>query len=267
MWAWPLPELAIWRYFHTPSSSAQRNIVAEASSTALVSSPRTKIRIIGADGRVSAWRTGASEPAECVPEDLLQAPRLQRPPGAEQDRGPAPGLAHLVLGHAGVALQGRAEHVRVHGDAARLHERVVAPPMDVGDTPVGGTTRARSVHNRHLIRDLVTDQRLYGVEEIGDVDLVRGELRRDRAPVRVERIDAHEVIRDVHAALLEAADHRDARLRGPPEVCDRRLPQAGGALLAQPLRRPRQAPQMLSELPEHVFDVTPARGLVTKPST
>src|SRR5262249_33925161 len=134
------------------------------------------------------------------------------------DSRPSRRLAHLVLDHAGVATERRAKDVRVHSPPV-IYEHVVEPALDVGDTSMRGPARAGLRQDRHLVGDLVADQRQHAVEEIRQVDL-RGALAGGhRPPVLVDGLDYHQILAQVHSRLL-AGDARAAALRHAPDVAD-----------------------------------------------
>ena len=110
----------------------------------------------------------------------------------------ARGLAHLVLHHSGAATERGAEHVGVDANTLVV-EDVVQPTLDVRHAAVCRPARARFTQNRHLVGDLVADQREGPVEEICDVDLGRALSRSHRPPIFVDGLDNLQVLAQVRA--------------------------------------------------------------------
>lgn len=90
-----------------------------------------------------------------------------------RDVGPTPRLTDLVLEDVTLPAERRPENVRMDLHPTVVHERVVQSAFDVVDPPVRGATRTQLVKERHLIRELVADEREERVHEVRQIDLGR----------------------------------------------------------------------------------------------
>src|SRR5262249_40472827 len=88
--------------------------------------------------------------------------------------------------------------VGVNADATWIPEDIVETALDVGDSSVGRPTGAGLVEERHLIRDLVADERQQRVELIRQVHLRRLGAARHSLPVLVDGLDDQEIVGQVH---------------------------------------------------------------------
>ena len=120
----------------------------------------------------------------------------------------------------------RAEHVRVDPTTVVV-EHVVEPALDVRHAAVRRPARARLGQDRHLVGDLVADQRQRAVEQVRQIDLGRPLSRRDRPAVVVDRLDDQQIVAQVRPRVI-AGDADAAALRRAPRVPDR-TPQASSA--------------------------------------
>src|SRR6516164_4263350 len=102
--------------------------------------------------------------------------------------------------------------MRMHSHPIVVGELVVEATLDVGDAAMGGSAAAGLVQQHNLVGDLVADQGLQSIGQVGDTHLVRGHTWRNRAPVRVDGLHYDLVVGKMHASLGEAADADDSRL-------------------------------------------------------
>ena len=110
--------------------------------------------------------------AQRRPEIVCEVLDIYGAGSAYQHVGAPLGLANLVLGDLGYPGEDRSEDVWMNGKPARILEDVVVATLDVGDPPVSRSARAGLVDERDLVGDLITDQRLHGVEQVGQIDSI-----------------------------------------------------------------------------------------------
>ncbi len=170
----------------------------------------------------TTWTSGSSRPAPAS----AAATRAFGGVGVDRSRRHVPdldaarGLDHLVLHDPRRAQQRRPDDEGVHDDAV-VPEPVVVPALD-GDErmPVVGTVGLAD----EAVGELVADERLHGVDEVGDEDLGRGRARRHRRAGLVDQLDDGLVggQDDVRVAGLAGAD----QALGAPERVDDAHPEA-----------------------------------------
>src|SRR5262249_38010475 len=119
------------------------------------------------DGDLRLRHAGAHQP---VGDPPLQRGDVHLTIGAEPDRCAARCLVDLVLDDVKLAAERRPEHERVDNNASRIGEEIVAPTLDVVDAAEGGAARARLVEDCQFVRQLVTDEGLREVRQVGDVE-------------------------------------------------------------------------------------------------
>ena len=82
---------------------------------------------------------------------------------------------------------------------------------------MSATARARLVGHRHRVDEVVADQRLYRVEQVGQQHPVRRLPVRDDVAVSIRRLEDDQIIGDVHA-FSDAAGERVGALGAAPEL-------------------------------------------------
>jgi hypothetical protein len=92
---------------------------------------------------------------------------------------------------------------------------------------VSRTAGAPAVDQRDLVGELIADQRQRVVVEDRYENLGRAHPSGHRRSVRVDRLENHEIVAQMHQGAVAAADRDRARLRGEPPVDHRRRAKVG----------------------------------------
>src|SRR5215470_15208322 len=109
-------------------------------------------------------------------------------------------------------------------------EVVVPTATDVGHPREGAAAFARAREHRHLVAEVVADERERRVGQAGGQRPHRGLVRTHRSAVFVDALEHYLVLANMQALTSAATDRLNPDLGRSPEVVHRDMPRLGDGM-------------------------------------